>query len=197
VTTGVGAVTHAAAARPGDRIAVFGCGGIGLNSIQGAHLISAQQIIAVDPVREKLRLAEQLGATNTVDPMATDVVEEVRSISQGGVDHAIVAVGSTTVVEQAFASLGPGGTCVVLGIAPEGHTASVSGRAIEAGALRIVGAMYGEMTPHVDFPRLLDLYAVGKLALDELVTQRWQVDQANEAFDALKAGEVARGLIVF
>lgn len=122
VPTGVGAVINTGNVRAGQSLAVFGCGGIGLNSIQGGRLVSAFPIVAIDLVDEKLEAAGDFGATHTLNASADDVPGRIRSLVGGGVDCAVVAVGSNRAIEQAWASIAPGGVCVVVGAVPSGST---------------------------------------------------------------------------
>jgi Zn-dependent alcohol dehydrogenase len=198
VTTGVGGVLNAAGVRPGESVAVFGCGGVGLNAIQGALAVAAHPIIAVDVREPTLALARRLGATATVDAARDDAGEALRGLAPGGVDHAIVAVGDVRAMVQAIESLGPLGRCVVLGNAPtDSPPLAFDSHLLLRGERSIIGSVYGSSNPAVDFPRFLDLYRAGTLKLDELVGRRYTLTQANEAFAALAAGEPGRGLIVF
>jgi S-(hydroxymethyl)glutathione dehydrogenase / alcohol dehydrogenase len=192
VATGVGGVVSAAAVRPGESVGIFGCGGIGLNAVQGAALVGAFPIVAVD----ELRLAERFGATHTLHA-DDDVPAEVLRITGAGLDHAVVAAGSIPAVEQAVAALGPAGQAILLGHPPTGATSTLPPSHLIQGERRLVGSMYGSTNPPVDFPRFAELYLAGRLRLDELVSNRYRIEEANEAFRALAAGELARGLIVF
>jgi len=196
VPTGVGAVVNTAGVRPGQSVAVFGCGGIGLNSIQGARLVSASQIIAVDLAEPKLRAAESFGATHAVNAAVADVPAAIRSIVPRGVDCAVVAVGSARAIEQAWASLAPGGICVVVGRVPIGASIPINSDVLVA-ERRLTGSIYGSVRPSLDFPWLVDAYMSGGLLIDELITQRYALAEINEAHRALAAGENLRGLIVF
>jgi Zn-dependent alcohol dehydrogenase len=196
VATGVGGVVTAAGVRPGQSVGIFGCGGIGLNAVQGAALVGAFPIVAVDLVEEKLRLAERFGATHSLRA-DEDLQAEVMRITGAGLDHAVVAAGSVTALEQAVATLGHAGQAILLGHPPTGATAALSPSHLIQGERRLVGSMYGSTNPPVDFPRFAELYLAGRLRLDELVSRRYAIQEANEAFRALAAGELARGLIVF
>jgi S-(hydroxymethyl)glutathione dehydrogenase / alcohol dehydrogenase len=196
VATGVGGVVNAARVRPGESVAVFGCGGIGLNAVQGAALSGAHPILAIDPVADRLRLAAELGATHGV-LAGEEAAAEIARLTPQGLDHAVVAVGSTQVLEQAVAAVGPAGQVVLLGNPPTGVTTTLSPHDILYGERRLVGSVYGSVNPPVDFPRFAESYLAGRLKLDELITHRYGIEDANEAFRALAAGEQARGLIVF
>jgi len=197
VMTGVGAVLNTARVPAGASVAVFGVGGIGLNVIQGGVLVAAHPIIGVDVQAGKLAYAESMGASHTVDASQDDPVEAIRDITRRGADYSFVAVGHVGAIQQAMECLAPGGTCVLIGV-PE--TGSVAGLDIE-GMVRtervVRGCKYGSAKTRDDFPRLVELYMAGKLKIDELITTRYDLEQANEAFADLASGANARGLIVF
>jgi len=197
VMTGVGAVINTAAVPPGASMAVFGVGGVGLNVVQGGAMVAAQPIIAVDVVGAKLEQAEALGATHTVDASKTDPVAEIRHITRRGADFTFVAVGDARAVGQAADALAPGGTCVVIGVPATGATLPLDVRPLVTGERVIRGSSYGSARTREDLPRLVALYRSGRLKIDELITRRYGLDEANEAFRALAAGELSRGLIVF
>ena len=196
VTTGVGAVINTAKVRPGETVAVIGCGGIGLNAIQAAALVGAGRVIAIDRMPSKLALAQTFGATDVVDASNTDPVLAVLELTAGGVDHAIEAIGLKATAEQAFNMLGRGGTATVIGMVPIGQSLE-----IEAFQLlmekRLQGSNMGSNRFRVDMPQYVEWYLAGKLKLDELVSSTMPLEKINDGFAALKAGEVARQLIVF
>jgi S-(hydroxymethyl)glutathione dehydrogenase/alcohol dehydrogenase len=179
-------------------VAIFGCGGVGLAAVLGAVVVGASPIIAVD-IREGRRdAAVALGATATVDAAGDGVAESLRAIAPGGVDHAIVAVGDARAIEHAVQSLAVGGTCVVLGIPPTGAgEVRISSHHLLSGERRVIGSVYGTSNPPLAFPQLLSLHRAGRLPLERLVTRRYTLDETNEAFADLAAGELSRGLIVF
>jgi Zn-dependent alcohol dehydrogenase len=197
VMTGVGAVLNTARVPAGASLAVFGCGGIGLNAVQGGRLASAHPLIAVDVGANKLEYARSMGATHLVDASREDPVAAVERITGRGADYAVVAVGDARVAQQAFAATAKGGTCVVIGLPPSGQTIQIDPRLLVGPERRLVGSSYGSASVFDDFPRMVSLYLAGKLKIDELITRRYGIDEANEAFRALAAGELARGLIVF
>jgi S-(hydroxymethyl)glutathione dehydrogenase/alcohol dehydrogenase len=197
VMTGVGSVINSAAARPGDSVAVFGCGGIGLNAIQGGRLVSASPLIAVDTLDNKLDLARAFGASHVLNPTRDDVPNEIRRITGRGVNHAIVSVGSTAAAEQAWDSVAPGGNCVMVGLPPHDARISIDPRTLVGPERRLIGASYGSARVFDDFPRMVDLYLAGQLKIDELITRRYGIEEANEAFQALASGQNARGRIGF
>ncbi|HVC31986.1 MAG TPA: Zn-dependent alcohol dehydrogenase [Chloroflexota bacterium] len=197
VTTGVCSVLNVAQVPAGASMAVFGTGGIGLNAIQGGQIAGAYPVIAVDVNDNKLEYARGLGATHVVNAAKEDAIEAIRKLTGAGVAYSIVAVGDARVAEQAFESTEPGGTCVVIGLPATGSRISIDPSRLVGPQRVLRGSSYGSARTFVDFPRLADLYLAGKLKLDELITRRYDVSEANEAFRALAAGEVARGLIVF
>jgi S-(hydroxymethyl)glutathione dehydrogenase/alcohol dehydrogenase len=198
VITGVGAVTHAAQVRPGSTVAVFGCGGIGLNIIQGARLISARRIIAIDTFAGKEKFARTLGATDFIDSSRCDPVKAVKDLTGGlGADFTFEAIGLPEPIEQAFDSLRKGGTCVVAGICRADARARINVNQLLYAEKTLKGTLYGSMRPRIDLPRLMDLHETGALKLDELLTRTWRLDQINEAYESLERGEVARSLIVW
>jgi S-(hydroxymethyl)glutathione dehydrogenase/alcohol dehydrogenase len=197
VMTGVGAAMNTVKVEPGDHVAVFGCGGVGLNVIQGAALCGAEKIIAVDLVDAKLRMAEQFGATHLVNPNSGDVAEQIKNLTAGkGVDFAFEVIGNVTVMQSAFAAIRSGGKMVIVGVPPP--TAQLSLPAIaflrEKG---VVGSYYGSPRFRYDMPRILDLYMAKKLKLDELISRRLPLDQINTAMEIMEQGEVARSVIVY
>jgi S-(hydroxymethyl)glutathione dehydrogenase / alcohol dehydrogenase len=198
VTTGVCAVTHTAGVEPGSAVAVFGCGGVGLNALQGAALVNASPIIAVDVLPGKLEMARRFGATHTVNAREQDPVEAIMDLTGSlGVDYAIEAIGSPPVMTQAFRCLKKRGTAVAIGIGAPDAEISVPAQWLVYGERRLVGSFYGSARPRVDFDRMLRLYQAGKLKLDELISRRIGLDGVNEAFAAMRAGEVARSIIDF
>jgi S-(hydroxymethyl)glutathione dehydrogenase/alcohol dehydrogenase len=197
VTTGVGAVVNAAKVEPGSTVAVIGCGGVGLNVIQGAALVNAGRIIAVDLLENKLEFARQFGATDTVNASAGSAVEQVRQLTGGGVDYAFEVIGNGKTVEQAIQMTRVAGTAVVVGMAPQGSTASFDPLMLVNKETRIIGTWYGSARPRIDFPRMVELTLAGKLKVNELISRRYSLDQINEGFERLGRGEVARGVIVF
>jgi S-(hydroxymethyl)glutathione dehydrogenase/alcohol dehydrogenase len=197
VTTGVGAVFNTAKVAPGSTVAVVGCGGVGLNCIQGAAIAGAGKVIAVDRVPFKLDLARQFGATDTVDASQGDPVGQVRALTGGvGVHYAFEAIGMKQTAEQAFGMLRAGGTCTVIGMIPFGESVEIPGYELLS-EKKLIGSNMGSNRARVDMPRYIELYLDGRLKLDELVSRRITLDEVNDGFDAMKAGEVARSVIVF
>jgi S-(hydroxymethyl)glutathione dehydrogenase/alcohol dehydrogenase len=196
VTTGVGAVINTAKVRPGETVAVIGCGGIGLNAIQAAAIVGAGRIIAVDRVASKLDLARVFGATDVVDAVANDPVLAVRELTGGGVDHAFEAIGLAATAEQAFNMLGKGGTATVIGMVPLGQKVEVDGFQLLL-EKKLQGSNMGSNRFRVDMPQYVDWYLAGKLKLDELVSATMPIEKINDGFAALREGEVARQLVTF
>jgi len=196
VTTGVGAVINTARVRPGDVVAVIGCGGIGLNAIQAAALVGAGRIIAIDRIASKLDLARRFGATDVVDASATDAVGAVLELTGGGVDHSFEAIGLSATAQQAFNMLRKGGTATVIGMIPLGEKIEVDGFQFLM-EKRLQGSNMGSNHFRTDMPQYIEWYLAGKLKLDELVSATMPLEKINDGFETLKNGEVARQLITF
>jgi S-(hydroxymethyl)glutathione dehydrogenase/alcohol dehydrogenase len=197
VMTGIGAVTRTAKVPVGASVAVFGCGGIGLNAVQGAALSSAYPIIAVDVADNKLGYAEAMGATHRVRADSEDIPGQIRRITGDGVEFAIVAVGSSRALEAAWESIAPGGTCVMLGVMSDGDFPKLRINRLMGNECRLIGSRYGSARPMTDFAELVELYLSGRLRIDELITRRYALSEINEAHRALADGEVARSILVF
>lgn len=196
VCTGVGAVVNAAEVRPGDTVVVVGCGGVGLAAVQGARLAGASAIVAVDRVPAKLAMALDNGATATVDASAVEPVDAVRSLTGGGADHAVEVVGLSSTIRQAYDMARRGGTVTVVGAGSFDDAVAFPVLGLMADAKRLQGTVYGGTDPARDIPRLISLAASGALDLAQLVTARIGLDDVEDAFRAMLAGEVARSLIV-
>jgi S-(hydroxymethyl)glutathione dehydrogenase/alcohol dehydrogenase len=196
VTTGIGAVIHTSNVRPGETVAVIGCGGVGLAAINGAAIAGAGRVIAVDRIGSKLNLAKHFGATDVVDASQGDPVAQVMEMTGGGVHHSFEAIGLKQTAEQAFKMLRRGGTANIIGMIPVGTMIELHG-ADFLGEKRIQGSLMGSNRFPVDMPRFVDFYMSGKLKLDELISQRIGLEGVNDALDELKRGELARSVIVF
>ena len=197
VTTGLGAVFRTARVEPGQTVAVVGCGGVGLNAVQGAFLAGAARIIAVDMVPSKLDLATTFGATDLVNASTGDPVAQVLELTGGaGVDHAIEAIGLKISAEQCFAMLKRGGAATIIGMIPLGTSIELPGVDFLR-EKKIQGSTMGSNQFRTDMPRYIELYLQGRLKLDELVSARVKLDEVNSAFDSMRRGEVARSVIVF
>lgn len=197
VVTGVGAVLNTAMVRPGEKVAVIGCGGVGLNAVQAAALSGAGMIIAVDLVADKLRLAEVFGATHGVDASTGDAVEQVREISLGGVDHVIEAVGAPATVEQGYAMLRIRGTLTMVGLARAGAVLSLPAAPMLLAEKRIQGSKMGGNRFRLDVARYSELYLAGRLKLDELIADTAPLDSVERALAALDTGGQARTVLTF
>jgi len=198
LATGVGAVIRTANLRAGSTVAVIGCGGVGLSVVQGARLSGAAAIVAVDRLSNKLDMAQAMGATATVDSSAVDPVGAVRDLTDGlGVDVAFEVVGRSETIAQAFAMARRGGTAVMVGAGSPEDPVTFSAMELFADAKSIVGCVYGSTDPDRDFPLLVGLIEGGQLDAASLVSRRVGLDDVNEAFEAMVAGEVARSVIVF
>jgi S-(hydroxymethyl)glutathione dehydrogenase / alcohol dehydrogenase len=196
VTTGAGTIFNACKVTPGETVAVVGCGGVGLATINAAKIAGAGRIIACDPVPEKRALAMKLGATDTVDALADDAAAQVIELTKGGVDHAIEAVGRPASGELAVKSLKRGGTATILGMMPLQHTVGLSAMDLLSGK-KLQGAIMGGNRFPVDIPRLVDFYMRGLLDLDSIISERIPLEAINEGFDKMKKGDSARSVIVF
>jgi S-(hydroxymethyl)glutathione dehydrogenase/alcohol dehydrogenase len=196
VMTGVGAALNTAKVEPGSTVAVFGAGGVGLAAIQGARIAGARMIIAVDVHESKLGLARDLGATHSVDASDGDPVYKIRSMSEGGVDYSFEAIGLKVAAEQAFQCIRPGGTATVIGMIPVGQKVELDGPMFLS-ERKIQGSSMGSNRFRVDMPRYIEFYKQGRLKLDEMITKRGKLEDVNEAFRAMKAGEVARTVLMF
>jgi len=196
VMTGVGAVMHTSGVRPGETVAVIGCGGVGLSAINGAAIAGAGRIIAIDMAPGKENLARAFGATDFILASEDNVPKRVIEMTKGGVNHSFEAIGLAKTAEQAFNMLRRGGTANIIGMIPVGQTISLMGAAF-LGEKRIQGSMMGSNRFPIDMPRLVDFYMAGKLKLDEMVSRRIRLEEVNEAFEEMKTGEVARSVIVF
>jgi S-(hydroxymethyl)glutathione dehydrogenase/alcohol dehydrogenase len=199
VMTGVGAAANTARVRPGTSVAVYGCGGVGVNVIQGAALCGAARIIGVDLAEDKLGYARRFGLTDAVNAAQQDPVEAILALTGGaGVDYAFEAVGNAQVMEQAFVSLAKRGLAVYVGMPAYREKTRVSLPVVPFfGERSVTGSYYGSANLRRDIPRLVDLYLGGKLDLDALVARRYSLDEVNTAFADLAGGKPGRGIVVF
>lgn len=197
VTTGVGAVINNPAARPGTTVAVFGCGGVGLSASQGARLMNASRIIAVDIYDHKLEFTYKFGATDTINSREVDPVEAIRELTGGGVDMALDTFGSAVTTVNAINSVRKGGTAVVVGLGATEEAAPIPMVEMVRNQKTLMGSYYGSASPHETFGKLVDFYLKGLLDVDALITRTYSLDQINEGFDALDRGEDGRGVIRF
>ena len=198
VMTGVGAAINTAAVTPGSSAVVFGCGGIGLNAIQGAALAGADPIVAVDTEDKKLEMAQRFGATHRVNPKTDgDPVARIHELTGGGADYGFECVGLSATIQQTFDAVGKGGTAVLVGVPRPGDPIQMAVFPFVFTEKTLKGSLYGSAQPHFDFPRLISLYKANRLKLDELVTATYSIDDAPRAFEDMVSGANARGVIVF
>lgn len=199
VLTGLGAVVNSAEMKEGQTAVVIGCGGVGLNSIQGARLIGAKQIIAVDVTQDKLDIALQFGATDVVNARDGDPVAAARALTEGGrgVDFTFVTVGAKPAMEQATGYLKKGGATVWVGMTKLGVTIDVDALSLTDAGQKVIGSKMGSARLPVDIPWLVDRYLDGSLKLDELISGRFPIEDINEAMDQVRAGTALRNVIMF
>ena len=197
VATGLGAVFNTARVSPGDAVVVTGCGGVGLNCVQGARIAGASTIVAVDIVASKLVRARAFGATHVVDASKDDPVAAVLELTAGGADHVLEAAGVNRLAEQGIEMLRPGGVLTLIGLPAQGTKIAFEPAGFTPAEKSIRGSSVGSLRPRVDIPRYLTMYARGQIDLDSLVSARISLDSINEGFAAMERGEVARSIIVF
>lgn len=201
VPTGWGSAVRAANVRPGEVVAVYGVGGVGINAIQGARIAGARAIVAVDPTDHKLDLAAKLGATHRFT-RHSDAIACLADITKGAMaNKVIITVGviDSQVISEAFWATGKGGTMVLTGLtdsrAGGGPQIQLDSMTLTLFAKRLVGALFGDCNPHIDIPLLIDLYRTGSLHLDELITARYSLEEINQGYSDLDAGKNVRGIV--
>ena len=197
VLTGVGAVVNTARVQPGQSVAVFGLGGVGLAALLGARAAGAFPLIAVDLNQDKLMLARELGAHHFLNARQEDLIEAIRDLSEGGVDYAIESVGHEGVFAQAYAATRRGGTSVSVGLPPPGRMISVPAVSLVAEERVIKGSYMGSAVPSRDIPRFTAMLKAGLLPIERLLTHRLAFDDLNAGFDRLARGEAVRQVLVF
>jgi len=197
VLTGVGAVMNTAQVRPGQSVAVVGLGGVGLNALLAANAVGASHIVAIDLNDDKLALARQLGATDTVNAGDADAVEQVRELTGGGVDYGLEMAGSVKAMDVAYRGTRRGGTTVTAGLSHPEHDFALKHVGLVAEERTIKGSYIGSCVPLRDVPRFIDLYKAGRLPVDRLLSDRIQLDDINGAFDRLADGATVRQVVVF
>jgi S-(hydroxymethyl)glutathione dehydrogenase / alcohol dehydrogenase len=197
VMTGVGAAINTARVTPGSHCAVFGCGGVGLSVIQGCRIAGASRIVAVDVAESKLELARRFGATDAVNGRDGRAVEAIHTLFGGGVDFSFEVVGSPSLMRQAYDAVRRGGVATIVGVGRPGDTFPMDAFVVATSGRTLKGSFYGDANPHADFPRLLDLYAQGRLDLDGMVSRTYRIEEAEQAFRDMKENRNARGVIVF
>ncbi|KAM9863797.1 alcohol dehydrogenase catalytic domain-containing protein [Leucobacter sp. BZR 635] len=197
VTTGLGAVFNKAQVRPGQSVAVLGCGGIGLSAIQGARIAGASEIIAVDLNPDKIEVAMKLGATHAVvsDPNG-NLADQIRDAIGRGVDHSLEAVGAVATATAAFECLGVGGTATIVGLMPGGRTFPVQGRML-LDDRKLQGSYMGTENFRLAMPKYVEMYLQGRLNLEDMVSSRIALEDVNRGFDTMRKGEALRDLIIF
>ena len=197
VTTGVGAAINTAKVEPGSTVAVIGCGGVGLSTVNGAYIAGASRVIAIDAIEDKLALAQKVGATDVIDASGGGVIEKVKNLTRGrGVDYSFEAIGKKETAEQAFNMLDKGGTATIIGLIPQGVDINIDGAAILAGK-KIQGSSMGSNRFRIDMPRYMEFYRQGRLKLDEMIAKLIKLEDINEAFDDMRDGHMARSVIMF
>ena len=195
VTTGVGAAMFTAKVRPGATVIVFGCGGVGVNVIQGARIAGAAEIVAVDSLPAKFELARHFGATHTTTP--DGVAELVETLTDGeGFDDAFEVVGSSATIRAAFDATRRGGTCVV-GAGRADELVSFNAFELFSSEKHLIGSLYGSADVRTDFDQILRLWRYGRLDLERLITRRIDLSEINAALSAVKHGDVLRTVIEF
>ena len=197
VLTGVGAVVNTAKVSPGESVAIFGLGGVGLAAMLGARCSGAYPLVVVDVNQEKLALALTLGAHHALDARAEKVVETLRELTQGGVQYAIESVGNEAVLAQAYAATRRGGTTVSVGLPAPDKRLNLPAVSLVAEERTIKGSYLGSAVPSRDLPRFIALYRAGLLPVDRLLTHRLRLEDLNEGFDRLARGEAIRQVVMF
>lgn len=199
VLTGAGAAIYRARVHPGSTVLIVGCGGVGVNVIQGSLMAGAHKIIAVDIHDFKLDFAREMGATHTINSRSTDAAKEIRQLTEGlGVDYAFDVIALSETTSLAYKALAKNGTMVIVGLAPATQMSlPISPLNLVLSQKAVMGVLYGDARPRNDIPTMLKLYESGQLKLDELVTKTYTLDQINEAYADLIAGKIIRGVIEF
>jgi Zn-dependent alcohol dehydrogenase len=194
ISTGAGAVWRTAGVRAGDRVAVVGCGGVGLSALMAAVSVGAEPLVAVDAAPQKLDVARSFGATEAVlwQGSAEATAEAVREASGGGVDFAFEATGRPEAMEAAFLSTRPRGAAVLIGIPRADAVLSLPATTIPRMERRVLGSIYGSTKPERDFPHTLDLFRQGHLPLDRLVSHRLPLEDAERGFELMHSGDALR-----
>jgi len=198
VMTGMGAVVNTARVSPGESVAVFGLGGVGLSAVLGAKAAGAYPLVAVDVVPQKLELARELGASHCIQAgPGVDVAALIKEATAGGVHHAIESVGHEQVLAQAYAATRRGGTTITVGLPHPSRQFSISAVSLVAEERTVKGSYLGSCVPTRDIPRFIALHQAGQLPVEKLLTQTIRLEDINEAFDKLAAGLAVRQVVVF
>jgi len=195
VTTALGLINNLAQLKIGQSIAILGCGGVGLNVVQGAAMVSADPIIALDIYDHKLRMAAEFGATYTINSSKCDAREEVRKIvGDQGVDVFVENTGNVQLIETAYELTGPKGRTICVGVPRHDQNINIHSMPLHHGKV-LTGCEGGDTDPTTDIPRYLRLYRHGKLRLDKIITHRFPLTAINDALDLIRAGEVGRCML--
>jgi NDMA-dependent alcohol dehydrogenase len=199
VVGGFGAAVHRAKVQPGSSVLVIGVGGVGMNVIQGVKVAGATTIIAADIVNQKLTWAKSFGATHTINVQEADLVGGVMEVTAGsGVDYAFEVISNPTTIGQAFAATGKLGIVVVIGLTPATvESLPISPLQLVLSQKTLMGTLYGASNPQVEIPRVLAMYRLGQIKLDELITRRYRLDQVNQGYADMLAGKNIRGIVTF
>ena len=198
VLTGFGAVVNTAGVKAGSNVVVIGCGGVGLNAIQGARISGCALIIAVDVEPAKLAAAREFGATHTINAKGEDVEDRVRELTGGRkADTVFVTVGASGAAEQGASLMKRNGATVLVGMPPDGVTATIDPGWLAAAGQRILGSKMGSARPLIDVPKIVALYGEGRLKLDQLISGRYKLEAINEAVASSRSGAALRNVIVF
>ena len=196
VTTGVGAALNTAQIVPGSTVAVIGCGGVGQAVLQGARIAGASRIFAIDPVELKRKTAEAFGATDLIDPSVGDATAQVMELTGGiGVDYAFEVIGLPETITQAYTMARRGGTAVVVGMPKWDSQVTLPGFQLFYDEKKLLGCVYGSAQVRSDFQRFVSLVETGRLDLGSMVSAEIGLDDVNDAFRAMQAGEVIRSVI--
>lgn len=197
VPTGYGSVVNVAKMKPRSSVAIYGCGGVGLSTINAASFLGAYPIIAVDIEEAKEKIALELGATHFVDSAKEDPVPKIQELTAGmGVDYSFECIGDPGAQVQAFWSIRPGGMVVTPGVAPLASSTALPFFFITLQQRTVAGTLYGSINPPLDLPKLVDLYMAGALKVDRMITRNIRLDEINEAFEALEKRQVVGRWVV-
>ena len=197
VTTGFGGIVNLDNIKTGSTVAVFGCGGVGLNILEGAKSLNANKIIAVDISDHKLEFAYKFGATHVINAKNEDPVEKIREITDGGVDYSFDSFGSPIIMKQAVESLGRRGTASLVGLAHPKSDVDLNMVDLVRNEKKVVGSFYGYASPLVTMKKIVDMYLTGKINIEPLIRKKFMLSEINEAFEDIDKGEDGRGVIVF
>ncbi len=198
VITGFGAVVNTARMPANANAAIIGCGGVGLNAVQGAAYMGAFPLLAVDALDSKLKTAKEFGATHTVNATQADVRQVVDELTnKRGMEYVFTTAGSSQAIEQGMKLLAPNGTLTIVGMPPDGDLVSIDACEVAGTNLRILGSKMGSTKLQTDIPKLIGLYQDGRLNLDELISNRYSIEDINQAIDDVRQNKVLRNVIVF